>query len=352
MPPRRDARRSGRGGRGDGPDPDRPVESQPMPDQLSTEAKHLRDFRKYNRKTFDGSMDNPTKRYHLVGDCERMLSGDVSKINWEQFKESFHAKFFSANLRYAKQKGFLNLKQSDMTVEQYDVEFDILSRFAPDVVKDEATKTKKFVRVDMSLHEKANLSKTVGRGSTPTVGDLMGVVAWQEMECVSSASNQGIQPNFVLKTAGDHFEADSHFPIGKSFCRYSSKGMDWLCANHASIDCSRKEVVFNHLSAASFKFKGARTMVLPKVISAMKASKLLSQGTWSILASVMDTREPEVSLSSKSVVKEYSDVFPDELLGLSPHKEIDFAIELEPGTISRAPYRMALAELKKSNVQL
>ncbi|KAA0045476.1 histone H2B.3-like [Cucumis melo var. makuwa] len=37
------------------------MESQPMPDQLSAEAKHVRDIRKYNPKTFDGSMDNPTK---------------------------------------------------------------------------------------------------------------------------------------------------------------------------------------------------------------------------------------------------------------------------------------------------
>ncbi|KAA0067304.1 histone H2B.3-like [Cucumis melo var. makuwa] len=38
-----------------------PVVPQVIPDQLSTESKHLRDFRKYNPKTFDGSMDNPTK---------------------------------------------------------------------------------------------------------------------------------------------------------------------------------------------------------------------------------------------------------------------------------------------------
>ncbi|KAL4011250.1 hypothetical protein IC575_028302 [Cucumis melo] len=37
------------------------VESQIVPDRLFVEAKHMRDFRKYNRKTFDGSMDNPTK---------------------------------------------------------------------------------------------------------------------------------------------------------------------------------------------------------------------------------------------------------------------------------------------------
>ncbi|KAL4011098.1 hypothetical protein IC575_028145 [Cucumis melo] len=86
----------------------------------------------------------------------------------------------------------------------------------------------------------------------------------------------------------------------------------------------------------------------------MKATKLLSQGTWGILASVVDTREPEVSLSFEPVVREYPDVFSDELPGLSPPREIDFAIELESDTtpISRAPYRMAPAELKELKVQL
>ncbi|KAA0065812.1 ty3-gypsy retrotransposon protein [Cucumis melo var. makuwa] len=104
-------------------------------------------------------------------------------------------------------------------------------------------------------------------------------------------------------------------------------GMDWLAANHASIDCSRKEVAFNPPSMASFKFKGEGSRSLPKV---------------------------DVSLSLEPVVRDYSDVFPEELQGLPPHREIEFAIELEPGTvpISRAPYRMAPAELKELKVQL
>ncbi|KAA0062110.1 gag protease polyprotein [Cucumis melo var. makuwa] len=71
----------------------------------------------------------------------------------------------------------------------------------------------------------------------------------------------------------------------------------------------------------------------------MKVSKL-NQGTWSILVSVVDTREPKVSLSSEPMAREYSDVFPDELQGLPPPKEIDFAIELKPDIvpISRAPF--------------
>ncbi|KAL0553666.1 hypothetical protein IC582_007567 [Cucumis melo] len=131
-------------------------------------------------------------------------------------------------------------------------------------------------------------------------------------------------------------------------------GMDWLAANHASIDCSRKEVAFNPPSMASFKFKGEGSRSMPQVISTIRASKLLSQGTWGILASVVDTREVDVSLSSEPVVRDYPDVFPEELPGLHPHREVEFAIELEPGTvpISRAPYRMAPAELKELKVQL
>jgi hypothetical protein len=52
------------------------------------------------------------------------------------------------------------------------------------------------------------------------------------------------------------------------------------------------------------------------------------------------------------VVHEYPDVFPDELPGMPPDRDIEFAIELQPGTapISKRPYRMPpaeLAELKK-----
>ena len=119
-----------------------------------------------------------------------MLGRDVSKITWEQFKESFYAKFFSVNVKYTKQQEFLNLEQGDMTVEQYDAEFDMLSRFSPDVVKDEEARTEKFVRGlrldlqgivrvlrptthadalhlarDLSLHERVDSSKAAGKGS-------------------------------------------------------------------------------------------------------------------------------------------------------------------------------------------
>ncbi|KAA0025956.1 gag-protease polyprotein [Cucumis melo var. makuwa] len=75
---------------------------------------------------------------------ERMLGCDVSQITWQQFKESFYAKFFSASLRDAKRQEFLNLEQGDMTVEQYDAEFDMLSRFAPEMIATEAARADKL----------------------------------------------------------------------------------------------------------------------------------------------------------------------------------------------------------------
>ena len=54
------------------------------------------------------------------------------------------------------------------------------------------------------------------------------------------------------------------------------------------------------------------------------------------------------------VVCEYVDVFPDELPGLPPRRDVDFGIELHPGSspISMNPHRMAPVELQELRVQL
>ena len=60
------------------------------------------------------------------------------------------------------------------------------------------------------------------------------------------------------------------------------------------------------------------------------------------------TLEDEVrqDLGLPRVICEYKDVFPDELSGLSPYGDVDFIIELHPGTlpISMTPHRMAPVE--------
>jgi len=64
--------------------------------------------------------------------------------------------------------------------------------------------------------------------------------------------------------------------------------------------------------------------------------------------------EVEKKLEDIHVVSDYPDVFAEILSGLPPDREIEFTIDLLPGTqpIHKAPYRMAPAELKELKQQL
>ena len=61
-----------------------------------------------------------------------------------------------------------------------------------------------------------------------------------------------------------------------------------------------------------------------------------------------------MNLEDIMVIKEFPDVFPEELLGLPPKREVDLSIEVLPRTtpISMASYCMALTELKVLKTQL
>ncbi|KAG8472933.1 hypothetical protein CXB51_035052 [Gossypium anomalum] len=86
----------------------------------------------------------------------------------------------------------------------------------------------------------------------------------------------------------------------------------------------------------------------------MLAQKYVRKGCETYLAYVLDSKKSEKKLESVPVVCEYLDVFPEELPGLPPVREVEFGIELVLRTtlISIAPYRMAPTELKELKAQL
>ncbi|XP_074328441.1 uncharacterized protein LOC141666349 [Apium graveolens] len=126
-------------------------------------------------------------------------------------------------------------------------------------------------------------------------------------------------------------------------------GMDWLSEHRATIDCQGKRVIFGDADKPEFVYQGSQPKGDVKLISALKASKLLSKGCDGYLNFVKDTSKDEPHIEDYPIVKEYEDVFPDELPGLPPHREVEFTIELVPGAepISKAPYRMAPLELQE-----
>jgi hypothetical protein len=62
----------------------------------------------------------------------------------------------------------------------------------------------------------------------------------------------------------------------------------------------------------------------------------------------------DVHIEELSVVQQFQDVFPLEIPGFPPIREVEFFIDLHPGTgpISESPYRMAPAELVELKSQI
>ena len=82
---------------------------------------------------------------------------------------------------------------------------------------------------------------------------------------------------------------------------------------------------------------------MSSVISAMQARRFLRKGCETFLALILNSKRGQVDVEKIPVVREFPNVFPEELLGIPPEREVDLSIEIVPGTtpLSRPPYRMA-----------
>ncbi|KAA0045421.1 pol protein [Cucumis melo var. makuwa] len=345
----------------------------------------------------EGEQDVSNLKHCLVGDDREDARGDVGQITWEQFKESFYAKFFYASLRDAKRQEFLNLELNDRTVEKYDAEFDMLSRFALEMIVTEAARADKFVRglrldiqglvrafrsathadalrlaVDLSLQERANSSKVVvsfaassrnllrqgklpeGSLYVPLVGSTIWAVVYLGPGLASSGASAPYQGK-VFVTNKTKAEKAGTVVIGTLLVlgHYAlvlfDSGSSHSFISSAFVLHARLEVEPLH-HVLSLSTPSRENMLSKEKVKAcqIEIAGHVIEATFLVL----DMHDFDVIL--ESVVKDYSDVFPEELPGLRPHREIEFSIEMEPGTVPifRAPYRMAPAELKELKVQL
>ena len=131
-------------------------------------------------------------------------------------------------------------------------------------------------------------------------------------------------------------------------------GMDWLSKHRAIVDCGQKTVVLRCSDQTEVIVQGIGPSVMSNVISTMQARKIMRKGCETFLALILDSKRGQVDVEKIPIVREFPDVFPEELPGIPLDREVDLAIEIVPGTVpmSRAPYRMAPTELKELKSQL
>jgi hypothetical protein len=109
-------------------------------------------------------------------------------------------------------------------------------------------------------------------------------------------------------------------------------GMDWLTQHQVLLDIASRMVEIHSPTS------GQTTLYLPKTEGINPRSYVVVT----------------VQLENIPVVCEYPDVFPDGLPGIPPDRDVEFVIELQPGTapISKRPYRMPPKELAELKNQL
>jgi hypothetical protein len=112
-------------------------------------------------------------------------------------------------------------------------------------------------------------------------------------------------------------------------------GTDWLGKHKVLIDCTKKSIKWTTLDGKELEFIVEPVVTAKGIVDHAKINQLgASQG------------------SEVLVVNEFPDVFPEELPSMPPDRDIEFVIELKPGTVPiyRTPFRMItpeLAELKE-----
>ena len=122
-------------------------------------------------------------------------------------------------------------------------------------------------------------------------------------------------------------------------------GMDWLTKHRAIVDCGQKTVVLRCSDQSEVIIQGIRSSVMSNVISAMQTRRFIRKGYEAFLDLILDSKRGQVELEKIPVVREFPEVFPKELPGIPPEREVDLSIEIVPviAPMSRAPYRMASA---------
>ncbi|RVW98888.1 Transposon Ty3-G Gag-Pol polyprotein [Vitis vinifera] len=328
----------------------------------------------------------------------RRLLEDQGPITWRQFREAFYKKYFPDSVRRQKVGEFIRLEQGDMTVAQYEAKFTELSRFSPQLIATEEEKALKFQdglkpylknkisilklgvysevvdraliaekdneelhqyreqqrkrnRSDGAHGNQAQRRSTSGRNQNKgkTTQNLDGLVLLVQGHLIRDCPENR---KFITGKPKEENKEDKQKPKaqGRVFAMthrdaqatsdvvtvsfagllglpVASMDFDLIVATPVgdsvvAVECLEiKRVTFSIPGQPKFSFEGKHVDRPLRMISALRASSLLKK---------------------------------EDLPGLPPEREVEFTIDLVPGTgpMSKAPYRMAPVELKELKVQL
>ena len=129
--------------------------------------------------------------------------------------------------------------------------------------------------------------------------------------------------------------------------------MDWLGHNQAKINCIQGSILFTSSQGDMVTIQGRSGKNPLKVIKAKKIAKGYRKGLPIYILKLNKPKKLEES-QDPQWLKEYKDVFPEELTSLPPKRELVHEIELIPRAqpIAKIPYKMSPFEALELKNQL
>ncbi|GAU37353.1 hypothetical protein TSUD_395350 [Trifolium subterraneum] len=313
------------------------------------------------------------------------------EMTWANFRRLFIDHYIPESYRLTMERELIDLKQGSKSVAEYTTKFNELVRYVADGddAPAEAWKIKKYrfglradIAHDVSMQQVSSLGELIQK-SYHVESSLEAVRKerfevnqkkrdsgkYKEQLKPRGSPNKGKQgfsqipqqqpghyKNECPKLHGSRGASGTTRSKGRVYSLDGEQardmdivlGMDWLSANTVYIGCAEKNLyVPIDLNAES----RALTALLQNTHQLIQYL-----GAENKCFSIMFTISSESSLSPSDIpiVREYLDVFPEEINSLPPEREIEFSIDLVPGSqpIYVAPYRMSPLELRELKSQL
>nr|XP_043611643.1 uncharacterized protein LOC122583287 [Erigeron canadensis] len=126
-------------------------------------------------------------------------------------------------------------------------------------------------------------------------------------------------------------------PVSKSCLEYTLQvefdiilGMDWLSSCNAKISCDEKAVYLKTSKGEDLVVYGDKKERSIPVCTFARAKRYMSHGCHAYLTHIVDVEKKPLSIEDIPIVKDFVDVFPEDLPGIPPERQVEFSIDLIP----------------------
>jgi len=107
-------------------------------------------------------------------------------------------------------------------------------------------------------------------------------------------------------------------------------GIDWLGMYRAQIDYFAKTLIVQRLEGKRVVFKRERNIIPNCIISIMTTRKMILKRCGAYLAHVIKGKKDDIQLSNIPILREFSEVFLDELSGVPLERKVEVVIDVLP----------------------